>query len=249
MKSFLQQIIRQKNPSFTFSKSLRTRSIIALAIRKGMQQLRALRLLTYGKNPWKRFFGKGIHISEGNNIRFGSFLQLEDYVYLNALGDKGIRFGNNVRIGAFSRLVVNTSFSDPAGFIHIGDNVGLGEFAYLGGTGGLTIERDCIIGQYLSCHPENHNYQDRDQLIRLQGVSRKGIHIESNCWIGAKVTILDGVRIGTGSIIAAGAVVTKSCPPYSIIGGVPAKLIKKRPNQKEEERSSPTGIPQQATIK
>lgn len=52
--------------------------------------------------------------------------------------------------------------------------------------------------------------------------------IEDDVWCGANVTILKGVIIGRGSVIAAGAVVTKSCPPYSIIGGVPAKIIKKR---------------------
>lgn len=54
------------------------------------------------------------------------------------------------------------------------------------------------------------------------------VEIEDGCWIGANVTILKGVTIGRGSIVAAGAVVTKSCPPYSIIGGIPAKLIKRR---------------------
>ena len=52
--------------------------------------------------------------------------------------------------------------------------------------------------------------------------------IEDDVWVGANVTILKGVTIGHGSVVAAGAVVTKSCPPYSIIGGVPAKVLKKR---------------------
>lgn len=52
--------------------------------------------------------------------------------------------------------------------------------------------------------------------------------IEDDVWVGANVTILKGVTIGHGSVVAAGAVVTKSCPPYSIIGGVPAKVLRKR---------------------
>lgn len=60
--------------------------------------------------------------------------------------------------------------------------------------------------------------------------------IEDDVWTGANVTILKGVTIGRGSVIAAGAVVTKSCPPYSIIGGVPAKVLKMRftPDEIEE---------------
>ena len=61
--------------------------------------------------------------------------------------------------------------------------------------------------------------------------------IEDDVWCGANVTILKGVTIGHGSIVAAGAVVTKSFPPYSIIGGVPAKLIKKRLSDGEAEEN------------
>ena len=62
----------------------------------------------------------------------------------------------------------------------------------------------------------------------MQGVNRKGIKIGRDCWIGAKATILDGADIGDGCIVAAGAVVRGKIPPYSIIGGVPAKFIKER---------------------
>ena len=112
-------------------------------------------------------------------------------------------------------------------YIFLGKNVGFGEFSYLGGAGGLEIGDDTIIGQYFSAHPENHNFNDDKKSIRLQGVSRKGIKIGKNCWIGSKVTILDGVNIGKNSVIASGAVVNKSFEDNVVIGGVPAKIIKK----------------------
>lgn len=73
----------------------------------------------------------------------------------------------------------------------------------------------------------------------------KPVTIEDGCWIGANVTILKGVTIGRGSVVAAGAVVTKSCDPYSIIGGVPAKLIKMRftPEQIAEHEKTLSNSP------
>ena len=62
--------------------------------------------------------------------------------------------------------------------------------------------------------------------IQKQGVTRKGIIIGNDCWIGAKATILDGANIGDGCVVAAGAVVRGNFPPYSVIAGVPAKIIK-----------------------
>ena len=173
-------------------------------------------------------FGKGVRFFNLPKIKWGAYLKLGDYVKVSGLGKKGVQFGDLVSIGDYSRIIVSTTFQNMGSFIEIGDNVGIGEYAYLGGAGGLSIGNDCIVGQYFSCHPENHNYNDLPTKIRLQGVRRQGITIGENCWIGSKVTILDGVQIGAGSIIAAGAVVTKSFPANSIIGGVPAKLIKQR---------------------
>ena len=168
------------------------------------------------------------------NIKFGKWVQLEDQVYVGGLSKKPVVFGNNVRIGAFSRVIASTSFNNVGEFIRIGNNVGIGEYAYLGGGGGLTIGDDCIIGQYFSCHPENHNFNNSDELIRLQGVTRQGIQIGNNCWIGSKVTILDGVKIGKNCVIAAGAVVTQNMPSNTLIGGVPARILK-RINQSTEK--------------
>ena len=75
---------------------------------------------------------------------------------------------------------------------------------------------------------QNHNFGDRTKLIREQGATRKPVIIEDDVWIGARVILLPGVTMGRGSVVAAGAVVTKSFPPFSIIGGVPARIIGNR---------------------
>lgn len=89
------------------------------------------------------------------------------------------------------------------------------------------IGDDTIFGNYVSIYPENHNYKDKNIPIRLQGVNSRGVvRIGNNCWIGAKVTILDGTVIGDNCIVAAGAVVNGKFPDNVMIGGILAKIIK-----------------------
>ncbi len=242
MKALLTYWIRRKNPNFQFDKEISNSLLFGLLWSKLWSQWRALRLLWWGHSPWGRFFGTGIRLYNTRNIQLGRWVQLEDQVYLSALGRGKLILGDGVRIGAFSRLIISTSFNDFGKGIRIGNNVGLGEFAYLGGAGGLEIGDDCIIGQYLSCHPENHRFELPDVLIRKQGVSREGIQIGKNCWIGAKVTILDGVTIGEHCVIAAGAVVTRSMPSHSLIGGVPARVIRRLPHHNDRV-AIPTEMP------
>nr|WP_262896775.1 acyltransferase [Flavobacterium macrobrachii] len=83
------------------------------------------------------------------------------------------------------------------------------------------------MGSYISFHSENHNFSDTTKLIREQGVTSKGIKLGNNIWVGAKVTFLDGCVVGDNSVVAAGAVVNGIYPDNSVIGGVPARVIKK----------------------
>jgi acetyltransferase-like isoleucine patch superfamily enzyme len=228
MKTLLEKLIRLRNPAFMFDADLNTFLLVQFTWIQLLSVVRALRLVVLCKNPKGALLGTGVKFLNLPKITWGRFLKLGDHVYISAMGKQGISFGNNVGIGAYSRVVVSTTLNHLGEGIRIGNNVGIGEFAYLGGAGGLEIGDDCIIGQYLSCHPENHVADKLDEPIRLQGVTRKGIRIGNNCWIGSKVTILDGVTIGDGCILAAGTVVTKSFPANSIIGGVPAKIIKSR---------------------
>ena len=171
--------------------------------------------------------GRGARVRSCSKLRTtGGLIRIEEYCLIECLSREGVSVGHNFKLGAHSRIIVSGSIANLGKGITIGDNVGIGEFTYIGGAGGVVIGSDCIIGQYLSVHPENHAFSEPDRLIRDQGVTRQGIEIGPNCWIGAKVTILDGVVIGKGSVIAAGSVVNSSFPDRSVIGGVPARLIK-----------------------
>lgn len=107
---------------------------------------------------------------------------------------------------------------------------GIAPNAFIGVRGPIKIGKNTIIGPGVSMHSENHVFKDIDKPIRLQGEERIGIIIGEDCWIGSRAIILDGVNIGKGVIIAAGAVVNKDVPDYAIVGGVPAKVIRYRNN-------------------
>jgi acetyltransferase-like isoleucine patch superfamily enzyme len=231
MKNLIESLVRRRNPAFRLDEAVSTYLLFHFVMAQVWALLRGLQVLLQGRNPKWMIRGKGVRFFNTPNIAWGRMLKLGDHTLLSAMGKGRLQLGNNVSIGACSRVVISTSLHHLGQHITLGNNVGIGEFAYLGGGGGLTIGDDCIVGQYFSCHPENHVHADLLQPIRLQGVTRKGIVIGRNCWIGSKVTILDGVSIGSGCVIAAGSVVTKSFPDHCVIGGVPAKVLRTRDDQ------------------
>jgi acetyltransferase-like isoleucine patch superfamily enzyme len=178
----------------------------------------------------KILIGKRVTLFSKRNIVFlGLNYHFDNDVYIDATSRNSIILGNNVSIQKRVIIECTGSLTKIGLGLILGNNVGIGSSSFLGCAGGITIGDNTILGNYVSMHSENHNYLDREIPIRLQGVNCKGIKIGNDCWIGAKVTILDGVNLGDGCIVAAGAVVTEgSFPPFSIIGGVPAKIIKER---------------------
>lgn len=165
-----------------------------------------------------------------SKIHTGKNFSMAEECYLNALSKEGFYCGDNVSMGFHTHIELTGSMRLLGGIMKVGNRVGLGSHGHYGtGAGTIEIGDDCIFGNYVSIHPENHNYADHTKPIRDQGVnSVGGVKIGSNCWIGAKVTILDGTQIGNGCIVAAGAVVRGKFPDNVIIGGVPAKIIKSR---------------------
>ncbi|HET9428712.1 MAG TPA: acyltransferase [Allosphingosinicella sp.] len=113
--------------------------------------------------------------------------------------------------------------------LKIGDHVSINRGCNFSCLGGIEIGDYVSIAHGTSLISTEHEYRDPNRPIKAQPVSLHPIVVGSNVWIGAQVCILGGVRIAEGSIVAAGAVVTKSVTePNSIVGGIPARFIKSR---------------------
>ena len=184
--------------------------------------------LSRGRKPKLMFLSGGARIRGLSQLSFGSCLRLGMGSKIVCWSKSGITIGRDFSLGENSSISNGFNPFGDIGIVLIGSNVGIGGHSFICCPSSLSIGDNTITGQYLSIHPQNHVFSDIGTPIRLQGTTSRGVHIGANCWIGAKVTILDGVTLGTGSIIAAGAVVTQSFPDRSIIGGVPAKIIGKR---------------------
>lgn len=150
----------------------------------------------------------------------------------NLLIETGCKFvcPSQINFNGTASMGERNYFNADGGNIIIGNNVAFNIGVNLNSACGGTIDigADCLIGPGVLMRTADHVFSDPNNLIRKQGHDPKNIIIEDDCWLGANVVVLGGVRIGKGSVIGAGSIVTKNIPSMSIAVGVPAKVIKSR---------------------
>lgn len=137
-----------------------------------------------------------MNVSPVNRFYLGTKSTIEEYCVV----DNGV---GDVIIGEYTRIGLRNTIIGP---VQIGNNVILAQNVVLSGL--------------------NHNYEDVSQPIHLQGVNVDPIIVEEGAWIGANSVITAGVKIGRHSIIGGGSVVTRNVPPFSVVAGNPARIIK-----------------------
>lgn len=115
-----------------------------------------------------------------------------------------------------------------SGDLIVGDRTSINEGVIVAVSKRIKIGSDCMIAPRVYILDVSHSYLDIDKPMAAQGYENKEVVIEDDVWVGANAVILMGVRIGKGSIIAANSVVNRNVTPYSVYGGVPAKIIKQR---------------------
>lgn len=193
-------------------------------------------------NLFARFYGfrevqlsHKVKIVGAQNITIGEKTKIFDRVELNCSNGPYLSVFRNsetttgkIVVGANSSIKSYVKLITYQGFIEIGENVSINPYTMIYGQGGVMIGNNVMIASHCIIVSSNHSFDRLDIPMRCQGVVAKGICIEDDVWLGSRVTILDGVTVGKGAIVAAGAVVNSNVEPFTIVGGVPAKYIRRR---------------------
>ena len=176
-------------------------------------------------------FGRNITLRHPHKIQIGDNVVVDDYAVLDAKGEEnaGIRLGDNVLIGR------NSILSCKEGSIFIGDYCNISANCSLLSETEIHMGKYCFLaGQCYLVAGGNHSFEDISVPIMFQpSVSKGGIKIGEDVWLGAGVIVLDGVTLERGCVVGAGSVITQSLPEYTVAVGVPARTVKNRKTDKE----------------
>ncbi len=185
--------------------------------------------LRLGSTAGRLFVARGVTILSPGHIHCGNNVKFEENAEIQGLSRNGVHFGDGVTVGRGASIRPSSYYGGELGEgLTVGAQTAIGAYNWIGASGQVTIGAGVMFGPRVTLIPENHIFEDNKRPIREQGVKREPVVIGDNCWIGCNVTILAGVTIGEGSIVAAGAVVAKDVAPGSIVGGIPARLIRMR---------------------
>jgi acetyltransferase-like isoleucine patch superfamily enzyme len=178
----------------------------------------------------------GVRLRYANYIRLHRGVYLDQGTYLHAC-PQGIEIGANTIVMHGAVLHVYNFRDIPNSGIKIGRDSLIGEYSIIRGQGGVQVGDRVYTSPFTQIIAVNHVFDDPERPFIEQGITAEGIVIEDDVWLGSGAVITDGVRIGKGAVVAAGAVVTKDVPAHTVVGGVPAREIKKIEGQPVDQQN------------
>lgn len=167
----------------------------------------------------------GVRLRFASRIRLGRGAYLDQGTYLHAC-PQGIEIGARTLVMHGAVLHVYNFRDLPHAFIRIGEDSLIGEYTVIRGQGGVTIGNRVYTSPMVQIIAVNHVFDDVARPFTEQGITTQGIAIDDDVWIGSGAVVTDGVHVGRGAVIAAGAVVTKNVAPHTVVGGVPARVLR-----------------------
>jgi acetyltransferase-like isoleucine patch superfamily enzyme len=177
---------------------------------------------------------KNVRLRFANNIQLGKGVYLDESVYIHACPG-GVMIGENTMVMHGTVLHVYNFRGLPHSGIRIGKDSLIGEYSVIRGQGGVTIGDRVYTSPMTQLIAVNHVFDDPKRPFIEQGITAQGIVVEDDVWLGSNAVVTDGVRIGRGAVVAAGAVVTKDVPAHTVVGGVPARVIREIDGRKKTE--------------
>jgi galactoside O-acetyltransferase len=182
-----------------------------------------LRLGRFGEDT---LVESGVRLQYPERIRLGNGVRIASQVTLRANTEQS----TGISIGDHTTLHESVLIAANRGGVAIGRHSWVGPFCLVYGNGEVSIGDNVLIAAHTSINTVSHHYERCDIPINDQGIYCDPVRIEDDAWIGMNAVILQGVTIGKGAIVGAGAVVTRDVPAWSIVMGVPARIVSQRDN-------------------
>lgn len=223
MKSLIEWVVSRAGRDYKVDPDLPLSTQIDVVRARAVEFVRGL--LRLGRPC---FIGRRVRFRGRRQLEVGHLAAVGEGSYVDAVATMGVKLGDGSKIGRFCTVTSTSHLSKVGAGLRVGARSAIGDYGHIGCSGGVVIGEDVIMGPLGSFHSQEHNSDDLERPIRTQGTTESCIVIGDDVWVGARVTFLAGSRVGSHSIVAAGSVVRGEFPEFSILAGVPARLVRTR---------------------
>jgi acetyltransferase-like isoleucine patch superfamily enzyme len=231
LRSVLQSLGKRakRDPSFAIDDAVSVGAMAGFSLRRTVMAVRGAALgVRTGRWVYPVFVGRGVVVTDAAGLHLSPGVSIGDFCRLDCLGRAGITLGPGTTLRRGAHIEVTSTLQELAFGCEIGARVGIGEGSFVSAKGPVTIGDETNLGPGCKIIAENHTFADLSRPIREQKLSRLGVTIGRDCWLGANAVVLDGCSVGDGAVVAAGAVVTGDVRPATVVAGVPARALRGR---------------------